>query len=279
MKQLFFFLFALPMFCMAQFDDRFYFPQKEWESVADSISFKEHFIKVEKGVKLNGILLEPTSKSKGQVLFLHGAGGNVTRYLKMTVPLVNHGYSVFMVDFRGYGKSPGTPTHLNIEQDAPKVFDYVSGLKDFEGKRLIVYGASMGTQAAAILARERANSIKLLILDGSIASFTDIAVDSAPEEQKAMIQSFLKSPYSLKEIIKHTEGLKKWIIHSKEDSGVPYQHGLTVFENAAEPKSMWTYEGEHLEAIIDYEVEFFERLSQCLNRQKIPPIEEGSPKK
>ena len=41
----------------------------------------------------------------------------------MTKPLVDAGYQVFMIDFRGYGKSTGTPTHINIASDAQVIFD------------------------------------------------------------------------------------------------------------------------------------------------------------
>lgn len=277
MKKFIFLLSTLSLctFSYAQFDERFYFPNKEWNPIMQSIEFEEYNFKVEKDIKLNGILMRPKGESKGEVLFLHGAGGNVSTYMEMTKPLVKRGYTVFMIDFRGYGKSDGTPKHLNIELDAPKVFDEVMGLKEFEGKKIIVYGASMGTQAAGILARERASQIRLLIIDGGITSFTDIAVASAQEEQKNMIRQFLVSPYALQELIKNTKGLKKWIIHSKEDSGVPYEMGQTLYQNAAEPKSMWTYEGEHLQAIIKHTDTFFEKLEALLQEENTPKSEDS----
>ena len=186
----------------------------------------------------------------------------------MTLPLVEHGFDVFMIDMPGYGKSTGTPTHLGIEKAVNAVFDSTLKIESFNKKIVIVYGASMGTQAAAVLARDRKEQFDLLILDGGISSFTDIAVATAPEEQKTMIAQFLISPYSSKEIVKNTEGLEKWIIHSKGDSGVPYKQGLEVFENASEPKHLWTYKGEHLEAIQQNEKEFFKRLEDIINEME-----------
>lgn len=38
----------------------------------------------------------------------------------MTKPLVDNGFQVVMVDFRGYGKSTGKPTHQNVAEDGQK---------------------------------------------------------------------------------------------------------------------------------------------------------------
>ena len=44
----------------------------------------------------------------------------------MTKPLVEAGFQVIMVDFRGYGKSTGKPTHLNVAEDGQKFFNYIT---------------------------------------------------------------------------------------------------------------------------------------------------------
>ncbi len=57
----------------------------------------------------------------------------------MVRPLVTNGYQVFMVDFRGYGKSTGTPTHLNIASDGQFVFDYLLQRHDVRSTKVIIY--------------------------------------------------------------------------------------------------------------------------------------------
>ena len=255
--------FVLQLGAWAQFDDRFYYPQKEWNSIPDSVDYQEFNLKT-KDNTLNGILLNAEQVSDKIIFFLHGAGGNVTTYLPMTLPIVKGGVPVFMIDMPGYGKSTGTPTHLGIEKEVVAAFDLMLKEKAFKNKKIIVYGASMGTQAAAVLARDRQEEIELLILEGGMSSFTDIAVASAPEAQKIMIAQFLVSPYSSKEILSSIEGLKKWIIHSEEDSAVPISQAEEVFEKAAMPKCFWKFEGEHLEANQKHADEFMERMNQLL---------------
>jgi len=260
---LLFFLLNLHLVLMAQFDDRFYYPQKEWNPVPDSLNYEEYNITTAENT-LNAALFYAKEPSDKIIFFLHGAGGNITTYLPMTIPIVDRGIPVFMIDMPGYGKSTGKPTHKSIEKEVVNVFDYMLQNEVFQDKKIIVYGASMGTQAAAVLGRDRADAIDLLILEGGISSFTDIAVASAPPEQKVMIAQFLVSPYSSKEIVKTAEGLKKWIIHSKEDSAVPYEQAMTVFENAAEPKYLWTFEGDHLEANQLHAEEFIDKMNEIL---------------
>lgn len=231
----------------AQMDDKFYYPNKTWAEVKD-VNFEEVFLNTDT-VKLNAIFLKPEQAPKATVLFFHGAGGNVTSYLFMTKPLVEQGFQVFMIDFRGYGKSTGKPTHINIARDGQLVLEYLLGRKDVQGTKVLLYGASMGTQVAAKLARENQAKVDGLILDGTISSFTDIAADYSPEEQRQMIRQVLTSPYAAKEDVKHIAEVPTLLIHSREDKDVPFHQAEVVYKNAPEPKALLIYEGKHLEAL------------------------------
>lgn len=231
----------------AQMDNMFYYPSKEWVPI-ENLKYEEVTLKTDT-VQLSGIFLKPAKKPKATILFFHGSGGNVSKYIFMTKPLVENGYQVFMIDFRGYGKSTGTPTHLNIAQDGQVVLDYLLARPETKGTKVILYGASMGTQIAAKLARENQAKVNALVLDGALSSFTDIAADRSPENQRAMIRQFLTSPYSAKEDVKHIEKLPKLFIHSKDDQDVPYQEAQEVYANAKEPKQFLEYQGKHLEAL------------------------------
>lgn len=227
-------------------DQMFYFPGKTILSF-DSLNYEEVNLNAD-SVKLTGVFIKPSAKPKATVLFFHGSGGNVSSYLFMVKPLIKDGYQVFMVDFRGYGKSTGTPTHLNIEKDGQLVFDYLVKRKDVINTKLIVYGASMGTQIAVHLVKNNQDKVTALILDGTISSFTDIAADKSPEAQREMIRKNLLSPYSAKEDIKQIK-IPKLFIHSKDDTDVPYSEGQAVYANAPNPKFFYTYTGKHLEAL------------------------------
>jgi uncharacterized protein len=248
----------------AQMDDKFYFPSKKWDPIMDSIKFKEINVFIEKDT-LNTILIPSASKkAKTTIIYFHGAGGNVSRYVKLIMPLVKNGYQVYMIDFRGYGKSSGKPTHLGIASDAQIILNSALTLKEIIGTKIIVYGSSMGTQIAAKIATDNQDKLSGLILDGTISSFTDIAAASAPEAQREMIKQYLPSPYSAKESIKALKTLPVLFIHSKEDKDVPFSQGETVFQNATTKKDIWIYVGDHLMAPKLYPKEFLSNVDMLI---------------
>ncbi len=247
----------------AQFDDRFYFPSKEWNKIGN-VQYEEFYFNIDSDT-LNAILMKPESIPLSSIIFYHGSGGNVSNYMFMTEPLVNAGYQVFMIDFRGYGKSTGTPTHLNIASDAQIIFNEIMEKDEFENLPIIVYGASMGTQIATKIAKDNQSKISGLILDGTIRSFTDMALLSASEEQKPIIAQYVTSPYSAINDIKEIENLPKLFIHSKEDKVVPFTQGEAVFNKAQDPKELWKYEGGHLEAIINFPDTLIQKINNIID--------------
>jgi len=251
--------FSTILITSAQFDDKFYFPSKEWNPI-ENTNYEEINLTVDNDT-LNMILFKPNHSPKATVLFYHGAGGNISNYTFMTDPLVKAGYQVFAVDFRGYGKSTGTPTHLNIASDAQIVFDNIIEKDEFKDLSIIIYGASMGTQIATKIAKDNQSKVSGLILDGTISSFTDMALLSAPEAQKPMIAQYVTSPYSAKEDIKEIKNLPILFIHSKDDKSVPFTQGESVFNNASEPKELWIYEGKHLESVIKHPETLLEKIN------------------
>lgn len=246
----------------AQFDDKFYFPNKTWKVLDSSMQVEEVNLPVD-SVTLSALFFKPVGAPKATVLFCHGAGGNVTSYQYMIKPLVEKGYQVFMIDFRGYGKSTGKPTHLNIASDGQYVLDYLLARPDVRGTKLVLFGASVGTQIATKLARDNQEKVQALILDGAVSSFTDLAVAYAPAEQKAMIEQYLKVPYAAKTDISYIK-IPVLIVHSKEDKEVPYAEATLVYNAASGPKDFYIYSGTHLAAMQLDAGEYMRRIEKLI---------------
>lgn len=245
----------------AQSDENFYQPTKELKPIEFS-NTEEITIPVANDT-ITAILLKPKSKPKATILFFHGTGGNVSTYQFMVSPLVEDQFQVVMVDFRGYGKSTGKPTHLNIAEDGQVFFDAMLKRDDIKNTPIILYGASMGSQIATLLAKNNQNRINALILDGALSSFTDIAAFYAPQ-YKEMIEKSYISHYSAKENIKPLNTIKKLFIHSKEDKEIPYDQGIMVFNNAPEPKQFFEYKGSHLMAIVQSKEQVLKAINNLL---------------
>lgn len=136
------FLILLSIFSKAQMDDKFYQPKKEMKPL-EFKNIENISLPVERDT-ITAVVLKPESKSiKKTIIFFHGAAGNISTYQYITKPLVENGFQVVMVDVRGYGKSSGKPTHLNVAEDGQKMFDYLLARKDVQSTKIYLYGASL----------------------------------------------------------------------------------------------------------------------------------------
>jgi pimeloyl-ACP methyl ester carboxylesterase len=209
------------------------------------------------------IFAKPATAPKATILYFHGNGSNASKWVDYLKPLVADGFQLCMMDYRGYGKSTGKPTHLNIAEDAQALLDSLLEREDVRPYPLIIYGVSIGTQVAAHLTKNNNSRIAALVLDGTIASFTDIALLSSPEEQHGVIRQFVKSPYSAKEDIKEIRGVKLLFIHSEEDN-IPVKWAEEMYDSSSCPKMFWKYEGKHTEAPAKYPEVFLAYINKLL---------------
>ena len=242
------FLILFSILSKAQMDDKFYQPNKEIKPL-EFKSIENISLPVENDT-ITAVTLKPESKSiKKTIIFFHGAAGNISTYQYITKPLVENGFQVVMVDMRGYGKSTGKPTHLNVASDGQKMFDYLMARHDVKNTKIYLYGASLGSQIATHLAKDNQAKISGLIIDGGMSSFTDIAIHFSPQ-YKEVIEKFLVSPYSAKEDVKALTNVPKLCIYSKGDSTVPFSQGELIYANAPEPKQFLEFSGEHIQAMV-----------------------------
>ena len=248
----------------AQMDDKFYYPKKLKTIQIDSLTYKERSFIIDKDTLNSIIILAKNNPAKALILYFHGAGGNLINYVKYIKPLVNNNYDVMMIDLRGYGKSTGKPTHISNSTDAQFILNAIVTDKTFGNKKIIVYGASMGTQVATHLAKNNQDKITALVLDGTISSFTDIALDKTPKAQHTIINQYVTSPYAAKEDIKEIKKMPVLFIHSKTDKDVPYSQAEIVYANAKTKKFLWIYEGNHLMAPIVNSLDFIKNVDNLL---------------
>lgn len=170
-----------------------------------------------------------------------------------------------MVDFRGYGKFTGIPTHKNIAEDGKIIFDKYSKMKEIKKLPIIIYGLSIGTQITTHIAKENQNKINGLILEGGISSFGDIAGFYTPQYKDFLEKSFV-NPYSSKEDIKGINKIPKLIIHSVEDTEVPIEQAKVVFSNAGELKEFMEIKGEHMQGTKLESLKIIEKINNMLKK-------------
>jgi uncharacterized protein len=91
--------------------------------------------------------------SKGLVFFLHGNGGTLATWLRSTDFYRNNRFDVFMIDYRGYGKSTGKiESEAQLHADVRAAWDRIA--PQYAGKPRVIFGRSLGTTLAAKLSAD-----------------------------------------------------------------------------------------------------------------------------
>lgn len=128
------------------------------------------------GALLHGLLFK-AEKSKGLVFYLHGNAGSVTSWGWAHQAYTALGYDVFVLDYRGYGKSEGTISSEKQFYDDTEAA-YLALAHRYSGKQIVIAGYSIGTAAAARLAAR--HSPDLLLLQAPYYSLGDLMTSLYP---------------------------------------------------------------------------------------------------
>ena len=111
------------------------------------------------------------------ILYIHGTSLHIDHYWARTRLLVATGFPVFTFDFRGYGKSTGTPTETGIYEDGYACLKYIAS--DLGNPNVVVYAYSIGTLVGCeIAARDSTGKIIALILEAPINSVETLIQDA-----------------------------------------------------------------------------------------------------
>ena len=145
-------------------------PRKEYEGRIPNETAMDVFIPVEDNVGIGGCF--HMARSDGpNILFFHGNGEIVSDYDDLG-PMYNQmGINFFAVDYRGYGRSSGTPTIAAMMSDCHNIFDFARNWLIDSGYSgpMMVMGRSLGSASALELAFRHPEKIDALIVESGFA--------------------------------------------------------------------------------------------------------------
>ncbi|HNP62205.1 MAG TPA: alpha/beta hydrolase, partial [Nitrospirales bacterium] len=168
--------------------------------------------------------------TKPVLLWCHGNAGNISHRLDNIRELYRWGLSVFIFDYRGYGRSTGTPSESGLYQDALAGYDYLLNRRGIDSNRIVLFGRSLGACVAGDVAIRRASAG--IILEGA---FPSIQAMSDHHYLGLPARWLLNVDFNLAEkVAKLRRPLL--VIHGEKDSIVPVSLGRQVYDAAHEPK-------------------------------------------
>src|SRR5262245_40608042 len=132
------------------------------------------------GVRLHGWFAEPVANPpRAVVLFTHGNGGNVTsrrHVIQLFRDRMNAAVLVF--DYRGYGRSGGSPTEAGVLDDARAARRWLAARTGVREGDIVLVGHSLGGGVAVDLAA--ADGARGLVLEGTFTNLPDVAASHVP---------------------------------------------------------------------------------------------------
>ncbi len=230
------------------FQDRLiYLPQMGREVVSTPIAFGAPYddftLATEDGEKLNAWWV-PVASPRGAVLLLHGNAGNISHRIAYALMFRSLGYATLLVDYRGYGKSSGTPSEAGTYRDADAAWRWLTVTRGIAERDIVVFGESLGGGVASQLAAGHAP--RALVLASTFTSAVDLGAEIYPFLPVRLISRYR---YPTLDRLPEVDA-PVLIIHSPGDDIIPFAHGQRLYAAAREPKAFLEITGGHNDGFV-----------------------------
>lgn len=178
-----------------------------------------YWLDADEGVRVEAWLYLPPHASAGHpvpvVLFFHGNGETIDQQRMIIEGYLQRGVGVFLPEWRGYGRSGGSPSQAAIGQDMRRFRDWLIEQPGVDPRKLIYHGRSLGGGVACDLASRHAPAA--MVLESTFTSVT------------AMAGRLLVPPFLVRHPFRNIETIRRadWpilIMHGGRDTTVPLTH-------------------------------------------------------
>lgn len=233
----------------------FFYPDARTYATPQSLGVAAHevFFAGPDGTRLHGWWLPAAGTARATVLQVHGNAANVTNHAALVAWLPAAGFNVFCFDYRGFGRSDGSPSLNGVVADTRAAL--AEARRRNTGLPLVVLGQSLGgATAVRALAQEAALDVKLVILDSAFASYRGIARDAASGGPLALL-----APLALHALPPEADDplaalpritAPVLLLHGERDGVIPIQHSERLHAAATSHKQLIRVAGgQHLDAL------------------------------
>lgn len=231
------------------------YPTGTWRPEWFGLALEDCWFTTADGVKLHGWFLKQEN-AVATLLWCHGNAGNISDRLDNLQRLAQLPVNVFIFDYRGYGRSDGTPSEPGVYRDAGAAYDFLL-TRGISPDALIIFGRSLGAAVALELASRR--ECAGVILESAFTNAADMAGEMFP---------FLPARFVMKSKFDNVANVQKLkapllVIHGDADNIVPFRLGQKLFEAAKEPKSFYRIENaNHNDTYLVGGQPYFDRFRQ-----------------
>jgi hypothetical protein len=211
---------------------------------------------------------EASDAPRPTVLLLRGRTGNISADVQKLRTFHDAGLDVLAFDYRGYGKSNGTPSEDGLTYDGLAGYFYLTRKRGVPPERLFFYGEGLGAAVAIDLAMQVPAAG--LITEGAFTSMADIATTKPSFIPWRLL---LRDQFNAIAKIHHIR-MPLLMFHSSQDDEVPYRHAQLLYYHARDPKELITVTGSHDNAFVRSRDEFRAKIAEFVTRADRAPATE-----
>ena len=201
-----------------------FYPRQGWTPLPDGV--QDYTINVGDDIGLSCRFF-PAGNRSPTILFFYGNGETAIDYNSIA-PMYNQiGLNFFVADYRGYGKSGGSPSFTTMLSDANTVLEamkIVLGASGFQGP-VFVMGRSMGRHSAFELAAKDDPVIDGVIIESGRPSLGQFTAGLAPEQASELEEAYRAKAASI--------AIPVLVIHGEIDALAPLEDAEEMFRNFA----------------------------------------------
>ncbi|MEE9249489.1 MAG: alpha/beta hydrolase [Dehalococcoidia bacterium] len=202
--------------------------------------FEDVLFSTSDGVTLHGWFVP----GGGTITFLwfHGNAGNISHRVDH-IKLIHQQLevSIFIFDYRGYGRSEGKPSEKGTYLDAEAALEYLRSRPDADPKdKLVLFGQSLGSGVAVETASR--HKVGGLILESPFTSIRGMARKAYPYLPSGLLVHLVEARYDSFSKIQNIDS-PLLVVHGDRDELVPIEMGQELFGAADEPKVLYTVAG------------------------------------
>jgi len=208
---------------------------------------REVTIVTEDGLELGAFFMPPPDENAATLVLFHGNAGHIGHRVLKAATFHMFGMGVLLVEYRGYGGNPGSPTEDGLYMDGRAAMDFLIRRENIAPEKIVLYGESLGSGIAVQMATEFPAAA--MVLETPFTSTGNLAAEIYPFIPARLL---VKDRYdNIKKISKIKE-MPLLILHGTEDGVVPFRHGEKMFAAANDPKEFAAVEGANHNNLFDF---------------------------
>jgi len=234
-------LLALPVLAMSLETRLIYFPQRTLaDSPADhGLAFDDVLVTTSDGLRIHGWAVVPSTPPVAWLLYSHGNAGNLSYRSAGVAPLVRRGLALLLYDYRGYGRSEGSPSEEGTYRDGEAMLaETIRRASD--PRKVLLYGVSLGGGVSYELAR-RHPEIAGVVTDATFTSVPDVVRVMYPIPGLSRIVRTRYDNLSKARSI----GIPRLVMHGTSDEIIPFWMGERLRDATDPPAEFLAIRGAH----------------------------------